>query len=240
VTSDSGLPSGSDLRNGDDGTPPIWLTGAWIRQARTFDDGQPTECSDVAWLQVGRWFADFRIPRPGQKAVHPFDVAQASSGRLDVVNVSDRSASVTWRHDLDTEDRAASDPDTAQVALGEGILVESGTGYVEWWRHPDGEEPDATGLVLERLGSTADGDASTGGPDGGERTVTARVVCVGQMAVAVWDTPEPGGAWCTADGDWEPDRLVGMMAEHADSVRALRSGVAGETLPDGWREQRER
>jgi hypothetical protein len=232
-----------DVRT-DGATPlPIWLPGSWVRQGRSYDGAPRSECSDVAWFQVGPWFADLRIPRPGHEAVQAYDVAQAFSGTLDVSEVSDTSASVTWWHDLDTQDRPSADADTARVTAGDAVLVESGAGYVEWWRRPDGVETEAPGLVLERVGPTSDsaGMATSDGAEGDAGwNVTARVVRVGPEALAVWAEPEPGGALCTADGDWEPDRLIGLSAAPEDVSRALRSAIAGERLPDGWHEQRGR
>jgi hypothetical protein len=210
--------------------PPAWLTGAWVRQARSFDGGPPAECSDVVWLQVGSWFADFRLPRPGRRATHPFDIAHAFSGKIDVADTSEGRATVTWRHDLDTLDHEDEDPDTARVVLSGRVLVESGEGYVEWWGRPDDADLDVAGVVLDYQGRGA-------GAESRKEEVTARVVCVDQMAVAVWSGPGAGGVWCSAAGDWEPRRVVGTWGATADVGLAIRAAVGGAPPPDGWRER---
>ena len=105
-------------------TVPEWLTGPWVRTARSIDDGTPDECSDVVWIQVGPWFADVRLPRPGRAPRHAFDEAHAFSGRLEVLDSTGRGARVAWHHDLDSFDPGAGggdgdghDPDTAVVEL---------------------------------------------------------------------------------------------------------------------------
>jgi hypothetical protein len=213
-------------------TVPPWVTGPWVRTARSIDDGAPDECSDVVWLQVGPWFADLRLPRPGRAAGHAFDAAHAFSGRLEVVGAEGAGARVAWHHDLDSlqpDGDHAGEPDSAVVQVRDGGLIESGAGYVEWWDRPrhraDGGPAD--GRVLER----------ENGPD---HPVSARVVCTGGMAVAVWAAPVPGGAWCEVASGWEPARVVGVVPTDLDIGRALRRVAAGEA-PDGdWIEQEER
>ena len=218
---------------------PTWITGAWIRTARSIGDGPPDECSDVVWLQVGPWFADLRLPRPGRVAAHAYDEAHAFSGRLEVLSTGgDASlgdgARVAWHHDLDTavhDDAGDGQPDTAHVVVRDGVLIESGTGYVEWWGRPqvraDGvDDPAAAGRVLEH----------GAGPDD---PAFARLVCVDGMAVCVWAGPAPGGAWCTDDGAWEPARVVGVVPDGLDIGGALRAMVDGGPPPAGWSRQEE-
>jgi hypothetical protein len=213
-------------------TVPPWVTGPWVRTARSIDCGPPDECSDVVWLQVGPWFADLRLPRPGRAAAHAFDTAHAFSGRLEVLGAGGPGARVAWHHDLDSLDRDGSepgDPDTADVEVRDGCLIECGAGYVEWWDRPRDQTAGgpAEGRVLERRA----------GPDG---PVSARVVCTEGMAVAVWAGPAPGGAWCGAAGGWEPARVVGVVPSSLDLGAALRSVAGGGGQTDGWREQEER
>jgi hypothetical protein len=213
-------------------TVPPWLTGPWVRTARSIDDGPPDECSDVVWLQVGPWFADLRLPRPGCAGTHAFDTAHAFSGRLEVIGSEGPGLRVAWHHDLDSIDPDGShpgEPDSAVVQVRDGCLIESGPGYVEWWdrpRHP-AAGPSADGWVLERAF----------GPDGPAST---RVVCIDGMAVAVWAAPVPGGAWCSVTGGWEPARVVGVVPSDLDIGAALRTAAAGGTPDSGWIEQKER
>ena len=215
-------------------TTPDWLEGAWVRSSRSIDDGPPDECSDVVWLQVGPWFADLRLPRPGRCAAHAFDEAHAFSGRLAVLADDGPGARVAWHHDLDTAapaDGHAGDPDEADVAVRDGVLIESGDGYVEWWarpaHRPDPSAPGGAGLVLLH-------DMGFDDPFG------ARVVCVEGMAVAVWDGPSPGGAWCSADTGWEPARVVGVPPAGLDIGGALRARLDDGAPTDGWHDQEAR
>lgn len=213
-------------------TVPGWITGPWVRTARSIDDGPPDECSDVVWLQVGCWFADLRLPRPGRAPAHAFDVAHAFSGRLEVLATEGPGARVAWHHDLDSLDPGGShagDPDSAAVEVRDGVLIESGAGYVEWWDRPRDRTAGAPagGRVLER------------GRGPGDPT-SARVVCADGMAVAVWAGPVPGGAWCGVAGGWEPARVVGVVPAGLDIGAVLRAIVAGGTPTGGWHEQEER
>jgi hypothetical protein len=210
------------------------LQGTWIRLSRSFDGGHVGECSEVAWLQVGPWFADLRIPRPGQRADHPFDQARAFSGRFEVIEAHSREATVVWHHDIDTETTAGGEPDTAAVALRDGMLVESGAGYTETWGHPDGE--GSSGVVLVQQAVTTPGTEGptdqTAGP-----LITARVVCVGTTAIAVWREPRPGGARFRRFPWWEPTHVVGSLPPPSDLLVALRNAGTGEALPGRWRQQ---
>ncbi len=219
---------------------PAWISGAWIRSLRSIDDSPPLECSDVVWLQVGPWFADVRLPRPGRTATHPYDVAHAFSGRLEVTSTTGAGARVVWHHDLDTAghhpaDAGASDdagPDTADVEVRDGVLIEFGAGYVEWWGRPE-HRPTASdgspvpGLVLEHGA-------------GGDDPAHARMVWVDGMAVAVWAGPSPGGAWCSAAGGWEPSRVVGVVPGDLGIGATLRAIVEGAPPPGGWHHVEER
>lgn len=220
-------------------TLPAWVTGAWVRTARSIDDGPPDECSDVIWLQVGPWFADLRLPRPGRDPAHPFDEAHAFSGRLEVVSQVGAGAEVAWHHDLDSlapgggnDGGHDDDPDTAHVVVRDGVLIESGTGYVEWWDRPR-NRPEGSD------GSSAPGRVLEHG-DGPGDPAFARLVCVDGMAVAVWAGPVPGGAWCSEAGVWEPARVVGPVPACLDIGATLRAMVDGGPPCDGWRIREER
>lgn len=203
----------------DTSEPPDWLAGAWIRAGRSIADGPPIECSDVVWLQVGPWFADVRVPRPGRVVPHAFDSAHAFSGRLVCLEPCDDGLRVAWDHDLDTDDREGG-PDTASLALRDAVLIESGDGYVEWWEHPE-VIPDHADVVLA---SPFVGGAGT----------WARVVCTAGMAVVVWSGETPGGAWCSAAGGWEPERVVGRAPSDLLVPAALRAALDGDPLPEPW------
>ena len=210
-------------------TVPEWIMGPWVRTARSIDHGPPDECSDVVWLQVGPWFADLRIPRPGRAPAHAFDSTHAFSGRLEVLGDEASGARVAWHHDLDTADPGdahGSDPDTAVVVVRDGVLIEWGAGYVEWWDRP--RDPAS--------GAAADGRVLEHGRGPGDPEF-ARVVCVDGMAVAVWAGPIPGGAWCGVAGGWEPARVVGVVPAGLDIGGALRAVADGGAPAGGWREQ---
>lgn len=204
-----------------------WLTGAWVRSARTYGGGPPTECSDVVWVQVGPWFADFRLPRPGASSTHPYDRARAFSGVLDVRHAEGTTATVEWHHDLDT-DRADSGPgdagpDAGTLVLGGGLLIETGEGYVEWWSRPAGSPERLTGPPREWVAEHLDAAGA----------VDARMVSADGMAAAVWGT---GGAWCDETSGWAPTRLTGAPCPFELSAVAA-AAVRRAPLPDGWRRQ---
>jgi hypothetical protein len=234
--------TGSTAPTGE-GTPTVttptvlevlpWMDGAWVRSARAYGGGPPGECSDVVWVQVGRWFADFRLPRPGVSASHPFDRVHAFSGVLEVFDAVGTSATVRWHHDLDT-DHTASDgpgdggsPDAGRLALGGGLLVESGDDYVEWWRRPAATEDGPPGWVVEHVDPVS-------GPNG---PVDCRMACADGMAVAVWSAngaEGAGGAWCDPMPGWVPRRLTGSVCPF-DLAAVGIAASSGDGLPDGWR-----
>ncbi len=201
--------------------PPAWLAGAWIRTNRSIALDPPLECSDVIWLQVGPWFADLRLPRPGQVAHHAFDEAHAFSGWLEVVIDQGDGAQVAWHHDLDTTPHVAGqEPDAAGVEVRAGVLVEAGDGYVEWWEPPATVPDGSAAMVLSRSG---------------DDPVQARLVCVAGMAVCVWGGMAPGGgAWSCAELDWEPARVVGMLPPELGMAAALRAALGGTPPPAPW------
>jgi hypothetical protein len=197
---------------------PDWLAGAWVRTGRSIDDGPPTECSAVVWLQVGPWFADVRVPRPGRVVPHAYDAAHAFSGRLACLEQDTDRVRVAWEHDLDSEVHDG-DPDTAWLALRDGVLIESGDGYVEWWEPPE-VAPQHPDVVLAWPSDHA-------GP-------RARIVGTAGLAVAVWADAPPGGAWCSAGSRWEPQGVVGTVPDDLRVGPALRAALAGDRLPEPW------
>jgi hypothetical protein len=189
------------------------------------DGGPLVERSDVLWLQVGWFFADLRAPRlPGDPEAGDLDVAQAFSGRIDY-----QSPRVTWFHDLDTTARPAGHADTATVACRDGVLLERGDGYLERWRRKVG---GMRAMVIQRE------NPGTGAP-------SARIVRVGDHAVAVWDDPAPAGAAmeCRAGG-WSVSTTVGVAPTPAviSTLETVLRVAEDRTacLPDGWRVVTER
>lgn len=205
---------------------PAWLDGAWVRQRRLIDGGDPTEPSDVVWLQAGPWFADLRLARSAATPTHGLDRSQAFSGRLEVVDHLNASVA-TWHHDLDTVEAVERTLDTASLVLCEGEMVETGVGYVEWWRRLD-EGTERRVLVLEHADSRNEGPES-------DRLVDARIVCSGSMAIAVWVGVSRGGLWSTAPSGWEPERVVGELPRELDVIGALHAALSEMALPDQWR-----
>jgi hypothetical protein len=183
------------------------------------DGGPLVERSDVLWLQVGWYFADLRVPRlAGDPEAGHLDVAQAFSGRIDY-----QSPRVTWFHDLDTTARPAGHADTATIACRDGVLLERGDGYLERWRRKVGA---MRAMVIQREAP------GTGGP-------SARIVQVGDHALAVWDDPAPAGAAMgRRDDHWSVNTTVGVApapAVTSTMARVLR--VAEDPsgcLLDGW------
>jgi hypothetical protein len=205
--------------------PPAWLEGVWSREGLATDGGPLVERSDVLWLQVGWFFADLRAPRlEGDPEAGDLDVAQAFSGRIDY-----QSPRVTWFHDLDTTARPPGHADTATVACRDGVLLERGDGYLERWRRKVGRMP---AMVIQRENPGA------GAP-------SARIVRVGDHALAVWDDPAPAGAAIERRADrWSVNTTVGV--EPTPAVTSMMEMVLREAedrtgwLADGWRVVTER
>jgi hypothetical protein len=206
-------------------SPPDWLEGAWRREGLATDGGPLVERSDVLWLQVGWFFADLRAPRrAGDPEAGHLDVAQAFSGRIDY-----QSPRVTWFHDLDTTARPAGHADTATVACRDGVLLERGDGYLERWRRTVGGMP---AMVIQR-------------ETPGTGATSARIVQVGDHALAVWDDPAAAGAAMERRGDrWSVNTTVGV--EPSPAVTSMMEMVLREAegrtrcLPDGWQVVTER
>jgi hypothetical protein len=176
------------------------------------------ERSYVLWLQVGRYFADLRVLHTDQDPeASRWDVAQAFSGTINY-----QAPRLTWRHDLDTAPRPASHADTAMVEFQDGVLLERGDGYLEQWRREAGREPAA---VIQRQAP-------------GTGVVSARIVQVGDRALAVWADPAPAGAAMERrSGRWAVTARVGGASLADPEVEALLELAEDPTerLPDGWR-----
>jgi hypothetical protein len=198
--------------------PPAFLEGAWRREGLALDGGPLVERSDVLWFQVGWYFADLRVPHtPGDPGASRLDRAQAFSGTIDF-----DAPRLTWRHDLDTTERPADHADTAEVDVRDGVLLERGEGYLEQWRR---EEGPGRAMVIQRDGA---------GPGG----VGARIVQVGDRALAVWANPTPAGAaLARRPGRWSVIATVGIELPAdpgPEAVLQLAEDPSGR-LPDGWR-----
>lgn len=200
-----------------------WLDGAWVRNRRVVGEGEPSEPSEVLWLQAGPWFADLRVAKSAAVSAHALDHSQAFSGRLDMMHHSGNDVVVTWHHDLDTVERGARGDDTASLSQCDGEMVESGEGYVEWWRRAD-EPYGARAFVLEHEACDAAG-----------HVIDARIVRVGGVAIAVWSGQTRGGFSSTEHARWEPEREVGELPRRVDVVGALHAAVDERVLTDRWR-----
>ncbi|HWE69276.1 MAG TPA: hypothetical protein VG205_02875 [Acidimicrobiales bacterium] len=198
--------------------PPAFLEGVWRREGLALDGGPLVERSDVLWFQVGRFFADLRVPHtPGDPGASRLDQAQAFSGTIDY-----DAPRLTWRHDLDTTERPPDHADTAVVDVRDGVLLEQGEGYLEQWRQEEGAGP---AMVIQR-----DRPGSGG--------VEARIVQVGDRALAVWADPTPAGAaLARRPGRWSVIATVGIELPAdpgPEAVLQLAEDPTGR-LPDGWR-----
>ena len=189
----------------------VRVQGAWRREGLAVGNGAFRELSDVWWLQAGPYFADVRRPRRdrqgdramgGNVIVNALHSARAFSGTVDAAG--DR---LVWRHDLDTMLTGHDQHDAATVLRFADLLLQAGDGYVERWRSaPAGPRP----RVFERR------VVATGALD-------ARMIEVGDAAVAVWATPASGGAGMRrgADGSLEAELVVGAQPLSAQVATAL-------------------
>ncbi|HEX3841374.1 MAG TPA: hypothetical protein VHU85_11325 [Acidimicrobiales bacterium] len=199
-------------------SPPSWLEGAWRREGLALGGGPLVERSDVLWLQVGRFFADLRVPHTEEDPeASRWDVAQAFSGTIDY-----QAPRLTWRHDLDTAPRPAGHADTAVVEFHDGVLLERGDDYLEQWRREEG--PRRAAVIQRDVRGTG--------------TVDARIVQVGDRALAVWADPAPVGAVLERrPGRWSVTATVGIELPADPGPEALLQLAEdpSEPLPDGWR-----
>jgi hypothetical protein len=189
------------------------VQGAWRRDGRCVDGGPCEEVSDVLWLQVGGHFCDLRTVLSGSTVTHTLDLPQAFGGRVEVAQ-----GTITFHHDLDSMCRDPAHPDVSTVYLTLEAMYERGPGFEERWVLSSG--PNAPCGLAERKG--ADGN------------VLARIARVGDVALAVWGGPEPGGAryverdgWLPEPGPFPVDDALGVN----ESVAAL---VLGSPLLNGW------
>jgi hypothetical protein len=217
-------------------------SGAWERRGRSIADGARTEPSLVVWLQVGDVFTDIRLPRPTLYRSHPLDGAQAFSGTL---RLEDGVA--MWRHDLDTARRLPGQLDRATIEQHGSEVVESGEGYVEYWRRCAPGNAREAAIEMRVASGPLDLDA----PGGAVGPLVARLVRVGAYATAVWSVPKAGGclferrpflytggAALTAGSGllrrWAVVGLVGSPVGGRAALAALAALDEGSALPEGW------
>jgi hypothetical protein len=186
--------------------------GAWQRQGLAVGTGAFREMSDVWWLQSGPYFADLRRPRDavegrrtmgGNMLLNALNAARAFSGV--VGGEGDR---LSWYHDLDTMPVVADHHDAAVVLRYADLLMSAGDGYVERWQSACSRGTE--GRVLERRSRGSD-------------FLEARIVQVGNDAIAVWAAPASGGARLRRgdDGAWALEARVGAQPLSAEVVSSM-------------------
>ena len=196
---------------------------AYRRVGRSIGGSELAEVSDVLWLQVGTKFADIRFPRAEQTFSVPLDISQAFSGTFSVIG--DRMA---WIHDLDTVVRPSGGMEEARFDWSDGNLVEIGDDYVEHW-DPSAQPLAVPSQVAECFAIPEDSAATSL-----ERVITARVVRIGSLAVAVWFRPWPGGALLVSDPQWRVVSTIGNQATGVDLVVLVGALASEVQLPFGW------
>jgi hypothetical protein len=190
-----------------------WLDGAWTRDGRRINGGPFEEPSFVVWLTVAPYFGDLRVHVRGDRHPHDLDRAQAFSGRVGVAaNV------VTWSHDLDTTERSADHVDSASVIGRPGELLEIGGDYEERWVRS----------------SPAGGFAGVAELHTSDRVLLARLLLCRDVAIAVWNFPEPGGAMLDGNSAWETTRSVAGDVGGLDLATVADALTRPGALPGGW------
>jgi hypothetical protein len=197
-----------------------WLDGAWARSGRRIGGGALVEPSSVLWVTVAPYFCDLRVLDRDDPEPHLLDRTQAFAGTLSV-----DGDIVTWSHDLDTESPDPRQTDTATVTGGPTELIETGAGYEERWTK--------VSAATESAGGVPRGVADRSTPDG---TLGARMVLSGELAIAVWAMPSPGGALIEGGQGWATTRSVGHQPAGLElpAVAAMLSGEASSG-PPAWR-----
>jgi hypothetical protein len=191
-----------------------WIDGAWERKGRRIGGGAFDEPAAVLWLNVAPYFCDFRVLERNDRHPSALDLSQAFSGRATVTeNI------LSWTHDLDTEKRVGEHADSAPMIGHRGELLEIGTDYEERWVRacaPGG--PAGVGEIADRTGS-----------------LFARMVLVGNAAIAVWTGSMPGGALVERGDRWKVSHTVGAECSELDLVGVALELGGGAPLPRGWR-----
>lgn len=190
------------------------VQGAWRREGRRLDGGAWEEVSDVLWLQVGHAFCDLRTARPGPTPSHALDVPQAFAGTVEVAH-----GDIAFHHDLDSSARDPAHPDVSTVHRIPDVLFERGPGFEERWV-----------LVSRRGDETA--LAELWPP--GRHAPLARIVRVGDVALAVWGGQSPGGAEYALGAQWGTVRVWRRGGDVPDVDDVARALATGDDLPTGW------
>jgi hypothetical protein len=192
----------------------IDIQGAWHREGRALDGGTYDEPSDVLWLQVGRHFCDLRTILPGAQPASVLDQAQSFSGTVRVA-----AGEISFHHDLDSLDRDPAHPDQGTVHRLGNAMYERGPGFEERW-------------MLSSLPGDETAVAECVAP--GHQDVTARLVRIGSLALAVWGGAEPGGALFRLDGALTLIRGALPPVDRSDIAPAADALCSGDPLPSGW------
>jgi hypothetical protein len=208
-----------DLGMNDVGEKPanlIDIQGAWRRDGRAFDGGAWEEPSDVLWLQSGSHFCDVRTSLPRTASTNMLDLPQAFSG---VVRVS--HGAISFHHDLDSLARDPAHPDQGTVHRDRDAMYERGPGFEERW-------------VVASLPGDESAVAEYRTVDDPGMTVSARIVRIGPLALAIWGGSRPGGAQFHRHHQWEAERA----APRGDDTMKIEEAVVAlgldDPLPPGW------
>jgi hypothetical protein len=97
-------------------------------------------------------------------------------------------------------------------------MYERGPGFEERWVLSS--DPNAPCGLAERKGR-----------DG---SVLARIARVGDVTLAAWGGPEPGGARFVKQKDWLPEPGPFPLDDALDVNDAVQALVLGSPLPEGW------
>jgi hypothetical protein len=190
------------------------IAGAFVRAGRCIGDGELEEPSEVLFLSVPPWYADLRQLRGDDVHAADLDRSQAFSG-----SISAERGEVTWGHDLDTTTRYEHGVDRAPVRIEQGDLVEVGEDYLEHWRRID----------------AGDGLAAVATRHDPERTLVARAVVIGTLALVVGND---GGARLErgASGTWQLKGVVGVAPDRVERLGELLDALQHEgTIGSEWR-----
>jgi hypothetical protein len=192
----------------------IDIQGAWHREGRALDGGAYDEPSDVLWLQVGRHFCDLRTVLPGAQPASVLDQAQSFSGTVQVA-----AGEISFHHDLDSLDRDPAHPDQGTVHRLGPAMYERGPGFEERWMLSS--LPGDETAVVEFVAVGGEG-------------VSARLIRIGSLALAVWAGAESGGALFRLNGALTLIRGALPLVDSSDIAHAALAVGAGDPLPSGW------
>jgi hypothetical protein len=125
---------------------------------------------------------------------------------------------ISFHHDLDSLRRDPARPDEGTVHRKDDVMFERGPDFEERW------------VLVARPGAHIGcAELRRGGS-----TLTARLVRVGPVALAVWGGTSPGGAHYAQERQWGTERSLGESDPTMEVDRAARSMGDGTPLPAGW------